>query len=151
NTVMVSRGGEVISFDTVLITDVAPGLFTADASGGGPVAGGALRARPDGSQSYEPIVTFHQAQNKFVTIPIDLGPELDRVFLSLFGTGIRFRSSESEVKVTIGGMEVPVTYAGLQPTFISLDQINVQLTRALAGKGEVDLVVTVDSKVANTT
>ena len=45
----------------------------------------------------------------------------------------------------------PVTYAGLQGTFIGLDQINALLTRTLAGKGEVDLVVTVDGKVANTT
>jgi len=151
NTVMVSRGGEVISFDTVLITDVAPGLFTADASGGGVVAGVALRARPDGSQIYEPIVNFDQAQNRFVTIPIDLGPESDQVFLSLFGTGIRFRFSESTVKVTIGGMEVPVTFAGPQGTLAALDQINVRLLRTLAGKGEVDLVVTVDGNVANTT
>src|SRR5262249_37453681 len=135
----------------VLITDVAPGLFTADASGGGPVAGGALRARPDGSQIYEPIVNFDQAQNKFVTIPIDLGPASDQVFLSLFGTGLRFRLSESTVKVTIGGMEVPAPYAGPQGTLQALDQLNVRLTRTLAGKGEVDLVVTVDGKEANKT
>jgi uncharacterized protein (TIGR03437 family) len=150
-TVVVSRGGEVISVETFTIADVSPGLFSADASGGGPVAGVALRARPDGSQSYEKIVNFDQAQNRFVTIPIDLGPESDRVFLSLFGTGFRFRSSESAVKVTIGGMEVPVTYANLQPTLTALDQLNVLLTRTLAGKGEVDLVVTVDGKMANTT
>ncbi len=115
------------------------------------MAGVALRASSDGSQIYEPIVKFDQAQNRFATIPIDLGPESDQVFLSLFGTGIRFRSSESTVTVTIGGMEVPVTYSGLQPTLAALDQINVLLTRTLAGKGEVDLVVTVDGRVTNTT
>ncbi|HKQ74567.1 MAG TPA: hypothetical protein VJ810_12825, partial [Blastocatellia bacterium] len=62
-----------------------------------------------------------------------------------------FRRSESEVKVTIGDVEVPVTYTGLQPTLTALDQINVLLTRTLAGKGEVDLKLTVDGKVANTT
>jgi uncharacterized protein (TIGR03437 family) len=150
-TVAVSRGGEVIAVETLTIANVNPGLFSADASGGGPVAGVALRVMPDGSQSYEKIVNFDQAQNKFVTIPIDLGPESDRVFLSVFGTGFRFRSSESAVKVTIGGVEVPVTYANLQPTLTALDQINVLLTRTLAGKGEVDLVVKVDGKMANTT
>ena len=54
------------------------------------------------------------------------------------------------MKVTIGGIDVPVTYAGIQPTFVGLDQINVQLSRSLAGKGEVDMVVTVDGKTANT-
>jgi len=32
-----------------------------------------------------------------------------------------------------------------------VDQINVELTRTLAGKGEVDLEVMVDGKVANKT
>jgi uncharacterized protein (TIGR03437 family) len=151
NTVMVSRGGEVISFDNVLITDVAPGIFSVDSSGGGIVAGVALRTKPDDSQIYEPIVSFDQGQNRFVAIPIDLGPESDRVFLSIFGTGVRFRSLESAVKVTIGGIEVPVIFVGAQSTLIALDQINVELTRTLAGKGEVDLEVMVDSKMANTT
>jgi len=53
--------------------------------------------------------------------------------------------------VMIGGADVPVVYAGLQPTFAGLDQINVRLPRTLAGKGEVDLAVTVDGKPANTT
>lgn len=149
--VAVSRGGEIIAVDTINIADVAPALFTADASGGGLAVGVALREKSDGSQIYERIVNFDQAQNKFVAIPIDLGPESDRVFLSVFGTGFRFRSSESAVKVTIGGVEVPVTYANLQGTLTALDQLNVLLTRTLAGKGEVDLVVRVDGKLANTT
>jgi uncharacterized protein (TIGR03437 family) len=42
-------------------------------------------------------------------------------------------------------------YVGPQLTFDGLDQINVRLPRTLAGKGEVDLAVTVDDKLANTT
>jgi uncharacterized protein (TIGR03437 family) len=61
------------------------------------------------------------------------------------------RSAESAVRMTIGGMDVPVVYAGAQLTFPGLDQINVQLPRTLAGKGEVDLAVTVDGESANTT
>jgi len=149
-TATVSRGGEAISVETINIADVAPGLFSADASGKGVAAGVALRVKTD-SQGYEMIATYDQTQNKFVAIPIDLGPESDQVFLSLFGTGWRFRSSEAAVKVTVGGVDVPVLYVGSQPTFAGLDQLNVQLPRTLAGKGEVDLVMTVDGKVANTT
>jgi len=45
---------------------------------------------------------------------------------------------------------VPVVFAGPQGQFTGLDQINVQLPASLAGKGEVDVVLTVDGVVANT-
>lgn len=73
------------------------------------------------------------------------------MFLAIFGTGWRFRSSETSGKVKIGGVDLPVLYIGLQPTLFGVDQINVELTRNLAGKGEVDLEVMVDDKVANRT
>src|SRR5262249_24198446 len=111
---------------------VAPGVFSADASGGGLVAAVAQRQKPDGAVTYEAIVRFDPAVNKFVAIPIDLGPDGDHVFLSIFGTGWRFRSSETAAKVKVGGVEVPVLYVGLQPTLEGVDQINVELTRTLA-------------------
>ena len=55
-----------------------------------------------------------------------------------------------EEDVRIGGVPVQVLYAGLQPDFAGLDQINVLVPRSLIGRGEVDLVLTVDGKVANT-
>ncbi|MBL8168727.1 MAG: hypothetical protein JNJ50_11265, partial [Acidobacteria bacterium] len=36
------------------------------------------------------------------------------------------------------------------PGFVGLDQINVPLPRSLAGRGEVDVVMTVDGVAANT-
>ncbi len=41
-------------------------------------------------------------------------------------------------------------YAGLQGDFFGLDQVNVRIPRSLIGRGEVDIVLTVDGKVANT-
>lgn len=141
------------SFSTSMIETnrISPGVFSADASGGGLVAGIALRQKPDNTQTFESIVRFDPTLNKIVAIPIDLGPEGDRVFLAIFGTGWRFRSSETAGKVKIGGVDVPVLYIGLQPTLFGVDQINVELTRTLAGKGEVDLEVMVDDKLANRT
>jgi uncharacterized protein (TIGR03437 family) len=49
----------------------------------------------------------------------------------------------------LGGTPVEALYAGLQPTFVGLDQINVRLLRSLAGRGEVEVVVEVDGKPAN--
>ncbi len=148
-TVKVTSGGAAIATGAVQIVKVAPGVFTANANGHGVAAAVVQRVRADGSQSYEMLARYDQSLKQWVSIPIDLGPESDQVFLALFGTGWRFRSSESAVRVTIGGVEVPLLYAGLQPTLTGVDQINVRLPRTLAGKGEVDLVVTVDGKPAN--
>lgn len=88
------RRGEAIAADAINVWSVAPGIFTADSSGGGVAAGVVARVRAGGAQSYEPIARFDPAQNKIVVVPIDLGPESGEVFLVLFGTGWRFRSFE---------------------------------------------------------
>jgi len=132
------------------ITNVAPGLFTANASGQGVAAALVLRVKMDGTQTYEPVARFDPAQNRFVTAPIDLGPEGDQVFLILYGTGIRYRGSLANVALTIGGVAVGTLYAGAVPGLEGLDQVNALLPRSLIGRGEADVVLTVDSKAANT-
>jgi hypothetical protein len=90
----------------------------------------------------------------YVALPIDLGPDLgsasDQVFLILFGTGFRNRSALSTVVARIGGENSEVSYAGAQGGFVGLDQANLRLPRSLAGRGEVDIVMSVDGKTANT-
>jgi uncharacterized protein (TIGR03437 family) len=134
---------------TLPIATVAPGLFTADATGTGYPSAVVLRVKADGSQSFEPVATFDQAQNKFVPRPIDLGPETDQIFLLLFGTGIRGRSSLDKVVVKIGGVDAPVLYAGQQGDFVGLDQVNLRLPRSLAGLGDAGITLTVEGKPAN--
>jgi uncharacterized protein (TIGR03437 family) len=70
--------------------------------------------------------------------------------LSLFGTGIRNRTSLGNVGVTINGIAVPAQYAGPQSQFPGLDQVNVGLPLNLRGSGETDLILTVDGQPANT-
>jgi uncharacterized protein (TIGR03437 family) len=41
------------------------------------------------------------------------------------------------------------TSSGPQPQFAGLDQLNVKIPHELAGRGEVDVVVTVDGQTAN--
>ena len=72
------------------------------------------------------------------------------MYLTLYGTGIRNRSSLANVTVTIHGTNVPVLYAGLQPDFPGLDQVNVALTLNLRGSGESNVVLTVDGQTSNT-
>ena len=133
----------------MLIKPVAPSLFAANGDGQGVAAALALRVRADSSQSYEEVVQFDASRNKSVARPLDLGPESDQVYLVLFGTGIRSRSSLSAVIASIGGAYAAVSFAGVQPDFAGLDQVNVLVPRSLTGRGEVDLLLTVETKMAN--
>lgn len=137
------------SFGTALIANLAPGLFSANANGMGAALGVVLRVKADGTRSYEPVARFDPALNRVVTLPIDLGPDSDQVFLIFFGTGFRFRSGLSGVAVTLGGTDAQVLYAGAQGQLVGLDQINTRAPRSLAGRGEVDMELRVDAKTAN--
>jgi uncharacterized protein (TIGR03437 family) len=53
------------------------------------------------------------------------------------------------VTVSIDGVPVEVSYAGAQPEYPGLDQVNVLLPQELAGRDEVDVVVKVDDTFAN--
>jgi uncharacterized protein (TIGR03437 family) len=65
-----------------------------------------------------------------------------------YATGIR-RALESQVTVSIGGVNVPVAYSGTQGFFTGLDQVNVQLPASLAGRGDVPVILSVAGKIAN--
>ncbi len=148
--VTVLRDNETVASGEAQIEAVAPGLFSADSSGRGLLIGFALRVKADGSQSFEPVVRFDEEKKQFVAAPINPGPETDQVFLVLFATGLRNRISLGNVGVKIGGVSADALYAGPQGSFTGLDQLNVLLPRSLAGRGELDVVVMVDGKQANT-
>ncbi|MBI1766443.1 MAG: hypothetical protein HYR56_33975 [Acidobacteria bacterium] len=148
-TLIVSNRANVLTLGTINLAKVAPGVFSADASGRGLAAALALRVKADGSQTYESVVRFDPVQNKFVAVPIDLGPASDQVFLILYGTGWRNRSSQSAVMVKVGNADAPVSFAGAQGSLTGLDQINVLLPKALAGRGEVEVSLIADGQTAN--
>ncbi len=149
-TVTVSSGNGATLSGTVNIASVAPGLFAANSTGQGVAAAVVLRRNAAGQDSFEATSRFDSATGRFVPVPIDLGAPTDQLFLILFGTGFRNRTSLGNVAATIGGVNAPVLYAGLTPGLIGLDQANLQLDRGLAGRGIVDVVLTVDGKAANT-
>jgi uncharacterized protein (TIGR03437 family) len=148
--VSVVSGGNPVAAGIVEITRVAPGLFSANASGQGVAAAVAFRLKADGTQSFEPVARFDSAQNRFVAVPIDLGPETDQVFLILYGTGIKLRGAQSAVSATIGGATSEVLFADAAPGFAGLDQVNMRVPRSLGGRGEVDVTLVVDARGANT-
>jgi uncharacterized protein (TIGR03437 family) len=148
-TITVTSGDGAVSTADLLIEPVAPGLFTLDASGRGLTAAVVLRVKADGSQQYEPIARFDAAQNKLVALPIDLSNTSERVFLLLFGTGLRHHSGLNSVSVAVGGVAAEVSFAGAQRQLVGLDQVNLHLPRSLAGRGEVDVTLLVNGQAAN--
>ena len=80
---------------------------------------------------------------------IDAGGAGERVFLMLFGTGIRGRSSTENVSVTIGGRRLAAEAAVAQGEYPGLDQVNVELPPDLAGAGLLDLLITADGVHSN--
>ena len=145
-TVRVFRQNRVVARGQVQIDPVAPGLFTANADGKGAPAAVALRVSSDGAQTQLPVYQCSAAPGSCAPVPIDLGSDTDQVILGLFGTGIR---GGANVTARIGGLEAPVLYAGPQGQYTGLDQVNVRIPRELRGRGEMDLLLTVDGRSAN--
>jgi uncharacterized protein (TIGR03437 family) len=109
----------------------------------------AAMIRRSGSSQEEPVAAKDSEQGQYAAIPIDLGFGSERVILALFGTGIRFRTSLTSVLVTIGGVYAQVISAEPHPNAVGVDQVEVVVPRTLAGRGEVEVLLTVDGQIAN--
>jgi uncharacterized protein (TIGR03437 family) len=146
-TVEVTNSDGETAVATVQIETVAPGLFSANASGQGPAAATFLRVAGDGTRTEGFTFSTNAPEGGRTNIPIDLGLEGDQVFLSFFGTGFRFQSA---VSAQVGGLDVPVVGAVAQGQFDGLDQAVVgPLPRDLAGRDEVTVEFFFDGVAAN--
>jgi uncharacterized protein (TIGR03437 family) len=132
------------------VQSVAPGLFSANSDGQGVAAAFLVHVKPNLLQIYESVAQYNASSGKFVTAPVDLGPASDRVFLILYGTGLRNRTALSNVVGSIGGIVTETFFAGPQGSLVGLDQVNLSIPRGLIGRGEVDVVLSVDGVVTNT-
>lgn len=124
-----------------LVKTVSPGLF-----GVGGLAAANVTVFRNGAQTSYNALRAGPAGNLELA-PIDLGPEDQQVFLVLYGTGIRKLAGGAAVRV--GNLEVGTLYAGSQGVFPGLDQINIQLPRALKGAGIVDVTLTAEGLTTN--
>ena len=137
-TIVTATESGAVTWAGTSIGPVAPGLFSADASGRGAAAAYAHIKHANGSVT-----------TTLTTSPIILGSG-DEAVLELYGTGIRGRGSYEAVTCTIGGVAAGVLYAGAQGQFPGLDQVNVSLPLRLAGAGEVAINLSVEGQAANT-
>lgn len=148
-TLSILSGEVVRSTAKVQIESVAPAVFTQNRDGKGVPAAIISRIAANGQTSFAPVYEC-QAVGRCIAAPIDLGPPADTVYLILFATGVRHRSTLTAVGLTVDGLNARVDYAGPQNQYAGLDQVNVLLPHELTGRGTVDVVLTVDSKPANT-
>ncbi len=132
-TIAVMRGGVLAASGAIQLVPSGPAIFTLNGEGYGAPAAQVVRVRADGTLRWEAIAG-----------PIDFGAADDRLFLALYGTGVRGAS----VAVRIGDDILPAAFAP-SPQFPGVDQVNVELPRSLAGVGQVNLTVLCDGVAAN--
>lgn len=122
----------------VLISNVAPTLFTANMMGTSTAAGQVFNVASGGATTLDDNLDS-----------VMLGAADSNAYLMLYGTGIR-RHSLNPVQALINGVKVPVLYADEQSEFAGLDQVNLgPLPASLAGAGAVDIELFVDGVPAN--
>jgi uncharacterized protein (TIGR03437 family) len=130
---------------SIQIGNISPGLFQLNSSG--LVAAWILPVISGVHQNLQPVYEF-DASNNLISHPIDLGTDEEQIYLELYGTGIR---NAKDVAVTVGGLSVPVLFAGAAPGFVGVDQVNIgPLPRSLAGAGSLNILLTADGQTANT-
>ena len=118
------------------VETVAPGVFFAETTEGRYAAATLLRVGSDGSRSEESLLSV-DAEGNYVPVAVDFGSAQDRLYLSLYGSGI----GSSKVSVRVGSQDAPVLYSGPQGMLEGLDQINIELPRSLASRSGADITV----------
>ncbi len=146
-TITITNRDGVTTRGLLNVARVAPGIFSADSTGSGIAAANIVYVKSDGQQIWDAVAHYDTAQSRFVANPIDVSAA--PAFLILYGTGIKNRSALATAKITVDGLELPVEYAGAQGFFAGLDQVNVKLPAILKGRGEVNIELLIDGKLAN--
>ena len=127
----------------VQIAAVAPGIFTLNNAG--LVAATALSVATNGTRTAIPTFTMN-SDGSIVAAPIP-GVGTNSVYLSIYGTGLQ--AAGTAVTALVNGVSAVVQYAGPQGGFAGLDQVNILLPTALAGKGNVEIQLTAGGIAAN--
>lgn len=145
-TVTVKSSSGTTATTPIEIVDLAPGIFMLNSDA--LVAANVVHVHADNSQTVDSV--YEVQAGAIVARPVDLGPSTDKLFLLIYGTGLRAAGTKN-VSVTVDGVPATVTFAGPQGTYVGEDQLNVQLPRTLAGRGRVFILVTANGVIANAT
>lgn len=142
-TVKIQNQNGTSQLATMLVGAVSPGLYVLN--GAGLVAASVLPVLSGTQQPLQPV--YQVISGSLVGLPIDVAAPNEQFYLEMYGTGLR---NAANVTVTVGGLSVPVLYAGAAPGYAGEDQVNIgPLPAALAGDGNVSVVLTANGKTAN--
>src|SRR6185437_12070173 len=114
------------------IDAVGPGLYSESGDGTGVAAATAALYGADGSVAAQAVFRC-TVGSACVTAPLDLGKAGDQLVLTLYGTGIRNNTGIENATALVGGSRAKLLYAGAQPQYPGLDQVNIVIPRSLAG------------------
>jgi uncharacterized protein (TIGR03437 family) len=147
-TVTIYRDTESTHKDWLYIRRVAPALFSAQASGEGAPAGEVLYVHADGSRESQ---FLWQAAGRLGIVPriVELSRPDTEVYLVLYGTGWRNAGEGTPVEAYIGDHPLEVLYAGPQPQYEGLDQVNLRIPALDLPSGEYPLYVRVGTRDSN--
>jgi uncharacterized protein (TIGR03437 family) len=146
-TVIVRSATADVQSGTATIANVAPGLFSGNGMGTGAAAAAVQTSRADGSTILQQAFSC-DGHGNCTPLPINLGTDADQNTLILFGVGIR--GGGPAVKVRIASQDLTPTYAGPQPQYGGVDQVNVPLPGSLRGTGDVPVMMVIGDQVSNT-
>src|SRR5262249_38983243 len=149
--VELTSGDGVTSYSAVILSAVAPAVFTMDGSGQGNPAAYLVRLK-NGRVQNEPLIGRDET-GRLVFKPIDLGApghaDDERVFLVMFLSGIRRALDPNQdgnlnetVHVKLNGFDLTPSYAGPQPDFRGLEQLNVEIPRNFIGHQQLRIEIT---------
>ncbi len=130
----------------IVVTDLAPGVWTKNSESRGEVVGYVTQRSADGK-----VHTFEAStcgKDGCRAIPIPLSAKT-RTTVRMPGTGFRYVHGHGDIQVTIGGRNVKVLSWGRDPETPYNDQLVVEIPNELRGAGDVDLWFTVDGVLSN--
>lgn len=142
--VTVTSGTETVATGLVILTTLAPSLFTLNSSN----LAAAYAACVSSSGAITTETPFQAVNGAIEAQALNLGA-CSQTILELYGTGLDYATA-SGTQVMFGEVAGMVQYAGPGGGFPGLDQINVVIPQSLAGKGSVPIMVSTGGMTSNT-
>jgi uncharacterized protein (TIGR03437 family) len=121
----------------LIVTNVSPGIFTYSGNGTGVPVASVIAGLSDGTSA---------ALQIYPGSPIAIPSNATDLYIVLYGTGIRnFHSISASLGSTIAGVQ----FAGPQPQFPGVDQVNLHFNQLAGLTGTQTLLLVVDGSSSN--
>lgn len=154
--VLVTNANSTTVAGKIRVESFAPGVFSAKSNGKGVAAADWTIT---GQFPYSKV--YNVVNNEPVAVELDAGTKQKPTYLILYATGVRgapntvandpaagFTNVAESCTVTVQGIPARVDYAGRQPDFFGLDQINIVIPPEVSGLGT--LIVRIEIKSGQT-